>query len=131
MFCGFRSRVTFQGYLYVVDKGTTGETNTLFPGASAIPGDNRIEDGKTYAVPANGDGWFEVSGPAGFDILYFLVSTTPIAVQSTPAAEGQNAGTEGKTEPLPPGMLPRCDDEIFKARGECIDASAGVAPAGA
>jgi len=118
------------GYLYVVDKGTTGETNTLFPGANAIPGDNRIEDGKTYAVPANGDGWFEVSGPAGFDILYFLVSATPIALPSAPA-EGKNSGATEKTEPLPPGMLPRCDDAIFKARGDCIDASAGVAPLGA
>jgi hypothetical protein len=116
------------GYLYVVDRGTTGETNTLFPGANAIPGDNHIEDGKTYAVPANGDGWFEVTGPPGFDILYFLVSATPIALPSAPAAEGQNSGATEKTEPLPPGMLPRCDDAIFKARGECIDASAGVAP---
>jgi hypothetical protein len=24
--------------------------------------------------------------------------------------------------------LPRCDDAIFKARGECLDGSAGVAP---
>lgn len=113
------------GYLYVVDKGTTGETSSLFPRSDAIPGDNRIEDGKSYTVPANGEGWFEVSGPSGFDILYFLVSATPIALPQASAGEGQSSG---QTEPPPPGMLPRCDDAIFKARGDCIDASAGVAP---
>jgi Domain of unknown function (DUF4384) len=48
MFCGFQIKSHVSGYLYVVDKGTTGETNTLFPGANAIPGDNHIVDGKTY-----------------------------------------------------------------------------------
>lgn len=116
------------GYLYVVDKGTTGETATLFPRANAIPGDNRIDEGKSYAVPANGDGWFEVSGPAGFDTIYFLVSATPLALPTTPAASGETSGTREKTEPLPPGLLPRCDDSIFKARGDCVDVSAGVTP---
>lgn len=111
------------GYLYVVDKGTTGETDTLFPGAAAIAGDNRIEPEKSYLVPVSGDGWFEVGGPTGFDILYFLVSATPIELPA--AAGGPNPE---KNEPPPPGMLPRCDDAIFRARGDCIDASAGVAP---
>ena len=30
-----------------------------------------------------------------------------------------------KPGPLPPNLSPRCDDTIFKARGECIDSSAG------
>jgi len=115
------------GYLYVVDEGTSGKIDTLFPDANAIAGDNSIRDGKSYAVPANGDGWFEVGGPPGFDVLYFLVSATPISLPSAPATGGQNPGTAGHTEP-PPGMLPRCDEDIFKARGDCVDLSAGVAP---
>jgi hypothetical protein len=115
------------GYLYVVDEGTTGKIDTLFPDTNAIAGDNSIRDGKSYAVPANRDGWFEVSGPPGFDVLYFLVSATPISLPERPAAGGQNPGTTGHMEP-PPGMLPRCDEDIFKARGDCIDRSAGVAP---
>jgi hypothetical protein len=27
--------------------------------------------------------------------------------------------------PLPPGLKPRCDDSIFRARGDCVDTSAG------
>lgn len=113
------------GYLYVVDKGTTGGVDTLFPGSNALAGDNRIEPEKSYLVPVSGDGWFEVSGPTGFDILYFLVSATPIALPPAAAPGGEN---QEKPEALPPGLLPRCDDAIFKARGDCIDASAGVAP---
>jgi len=29
-------------------------------------------------------------------------------------------------EPLPSDMLPRCDDGIFRARGECLDDKAGA-----
>jgi hypothetical protein len=94
----------------------------LFPAGSSA-GSNRIEMGRSYLVPAEGDGWFEVSGPAGFDTLYFLVSATPIALPSGPAANQDNDKT-----PPPPNLLPRCDDAIFKARGECVDASAGAAP---
>jgi len=77
-------------------------------------------------VPATGDGWFEVSGPSGFDVIYILVSATPMAL---PAAAPQPASqTPATAAPLPHGLIPRCDDTIFKARGDCVDSSAGVAP---
>ena len=119
----FRLSSHLAGYLYVVDKGTTGSITTLFP-ASGKEANNRIEPNQSYLVPANGDGWFSVSGPPGFDVLYFLVSDTPINLPQSigPAAQPQ------PNEAPPPGMLPRCDDEIFKARGDCLDDSAGVAP---
>lgn len=118
----FRLTSQIDGYLYVVDKGSTGNTAVLFPAGGAGAG-NHIEKNRSYLVPAEGDGWFEVSGPAGFDVLYFLVSATPIALPSGPGANQENEST-----PPPPNLLPRCDDAIFKARGECVDASAGVAP---
>jgi len=123
----FRLTSQINGYLYVLDKGTTGNTAVLFP-ASGPAGSNRIEMGRGYLVPAEGDGWFEVSGPTGFDVLYFLVSAAPIGLPPGPAASSGNEPAPPKEEPPPPNLLPRCDDEIFKARGECVDASAGVAP---
>jgi len=117
------------GYLYVVDRETSGGTATLFPGASARQGDNRIEPGHTYPVPTDGDGWFEVEGPAGFDILYFLVSATPILLPPAAAPQPQSGVEKSKPEnTMVPGLLPRCDDAIFKSRGDCLDDSAGVAP---
>lgn len=124
-----RFRLTSQlaGYLYIVDKGTTGETATLFPASDTPDASNRIEPGQSMVVPANGDGWFEVSGPAGFDTIYILVSADPITIPHAPAAAPSQETPQSEAPP-PPNLLPRCDDAIFKARGECVDKSAGVAP---
>jgi hypothetical protein len=124
----FRLASQIDGYLYVVDKGTTGSTAVLFPGTSAASSTNHIETNHSYLVPADGDGWFEVSGPPGFDTLYFLVSASAIALPARPQAESQDSAHPQSTPPPPPGLLPRCDDAIFKARGECLDGSAGVTP---
>jgi hypothetical protein len=123
----FRLTSQINGYLYVVDRGTSGNSAVLFPAVGAVGG-NRIELSHSYLVPADGDGWFEVGGPTGFDVLYFLVSATPIALPSAPSAKPDNEPSPPSAEPLPPNLLPRCDDAIFKARGECLDVSAGVAP---
>jgi hypothetical protein len=124
----FRLSSRIDGYLYVVDKGTTGSTAVLFPGTSAATNTNHIEMNRSYLVPADGDGWFEVSGPAGFDTLYFLVSATAIALPVGSQPESPDSTHPQATPPPPPALLPRCDDAIFKARGECLDGSAGVAP---
>jgi hypothetical protein len=121
----FRLASRIDGYLYVVDKGTTGSTAMLFPGASGNT--NHIEINRSYLVPADGDGWFEVSGAAGFDTLYFLVSATAITLPAGSQPESPGSA-HPQSAPPPPGLLPRCDDAIFKARGECLDGSAGVAP---
>ncbi len=120
----FRLTSRIAGYLYVVDKGTTGETTTLFPVSTGTDTQNRIEPDQTMVVPAMGDGWFEVSGPSGSDTIYLLVSSTAILIPPAAVPETQ----ESPQSTLPPNLLPRCNDEIFKARGECIDSSAGAAP---
>ena len=120
----FRLSSHLAGYLYVVDKGTTGAIATLFPASGGAEGSNRVAPNQSYLVPANGEGWFSVSGPSGFDTLYFLVSDRPINLPRAAAP----AQTPESTEAPPPGMLPRCNDKIFKARGDCLDDSAGVAP---
>lgn len=114
-----RLKVTshYDGYLYVMDQGTSGKFATVFP-AMQTGSDNRVKIGKQYLVPAVEDGWFEVNGPAGFDVLYFLLSP---AVLTTPVLSNFTA-------PGPVSSLkPRCNDEIFRARGDCTDDSAGPA----
>jgi hypothetical protein len=115
-----RIRVTsdFDGYLYVMDQGTSGHFSTVFPSLAA-GSDNQVHRGQTYLIPSTEDGWFEVSGPAGFDVLYFLLSPETIV---SPTASSFVA-------PGPISSLkPRCNDAIFRARGECMDISAGPAP---
>ena len=120
----FKLHSDYNGYLYVSNQGTSGEFSTLFPSAET-GSDNRITPNGEYIVPA--DGWFKISGPAGFETVYFLLSPTPLA-QPTRAAQGSFA------MPGPASSLkPRCNDAIFRARGECLDKSAGpnAVPAGA
>jgi hypothetical protein len=114
-----RIRVTsdFDGYLYVMDQGTSGHFNTVFPSLAA-GSDNHVRRGQSYLVPSTDDGWFEVNGPAGFDVLYILLSPETIAA---PTAASFVA-------PGPISSLkPRCNDAAFRARGECVDISAGPA----
>ena len=96
-----RLRLTshYDGYLYVMDQGTSGKFMTVFP-ATQTGNDNRVRTAKQYLVPAVDDGWFEVNGPAGFDVLYFLLSP---ATLSSPSLSS------------------------FAARGDCTDDSAGPA----
>lgn len=107
----------YDGYLYVMNQGTSGRFATVFP-AAQTGSDNRVQMSKQYLVPAVEDGWFEVNGPAGFDVLYFLLSPSALAspMVSSFAAPGPVSS-----------LKPRCNDEIFRARGECMDDSAGPA----
>jgi hypothetical protein len=115
-----RVRVTshFDGYLYVMDQGTSGRFSTVFPSAAA-GNDNQVHQGQSYLIPSTTDGWFQISGPAGFDVLYILLSPEPIAPPS--AASFAAPGPVSS-------LKPRCNDAVFRARGDCIDPLAGAAP---
>jgi hypothetical protein len=115
-----RVRVTshFDGYLYVMDQGTSGRFSTVFLSAAA-GNDNQVHQGQSYLIPSTTDGWFQISGPAGFDVLYILLSPEPIAPPS--AASFAAPGPVSS-------LKPRCNDAVFRARGDCIDPLAGAAP---
>jgi hypothetical protein len=112
-----------EGYLYVIDQGSSGAFTTLFP-AQGTRADTFLHVDQDVFVPSVEDGWFEVGGPAGFDVVYFVVSPKPIDI----APSSGESGTPEAAAPLPDSMRPRCDDAIFRARGECVDSTAGPAP---
>jgi hypothetical protein len=122
----FRLTSEFDGYLYVVNLGSTGAYSPLFP-APGTKRDNRINKGVDSLVPSTEDGWFQIDGPAGFDVLYILVSSAPIDVSADTGAKG-NGGPSHSFELPGDSLKPRCNDAIFQARGECVDESAGPAP---
>ena len=117
----FRLTTNFSGFLYVMNHGTANTYELLFP-RTDTGSDNRIEAGKEYVVPAT-QGWFRIGGPAGQDLMYWLIS--PVAM---PHGYQQLPPPPPHDPNLPSSMHPRCDDQVFKARGECIDNSAGVRP---
>ena len=123
----FRLRPAFDGFLYVTDLGTSGKSSLLFP-REETGSDNRIDHTREYVVPATPDGWFQVSGPVGYETLYFVMSPVALAGAAVPNATPNPTPNPNQGIPQgtpPPGVHPRCNDEIFKARGECVDGNAG------
>lgn len=116
----FRFKANFPGYLYVMNQSTSGNYTQLFPREDTGQ-QNRIQTGKEYLVPAT-EGSFRVAGPAGHDILYWMVTPIEIGGGGHPAAVP--ALPEKVAVPVNQ-MTPRCDDTLFRARGECLDSTAG------
>lgn len=114
----FKYRTNFDGYLYVMNQSTSGKYEQLFP-RDETGQDNRLVAGKEYQVPT-GDTMFRIAGPAGHEIVYWLV--TPARLSGA-APRYQPPPSEKKA--TPPTLMPRCDDGILKARGDCVDSSAG------
>jgi hypothetical protein len=113
----FKFHTNFDGYLYVMDQSTSGKYEQLFP-RQDTGSDNRVAAEREYLVPAVSAA-FRVAGPAGHEIIYWLVMPAPLG------------GSVPTTTPMPSGarpapvLIPRCDDTILKARGDCVDSSAG------
>jgi hypothetical protein len=103
-----------------MNHGTSGTYELLFP-RSDTGADNHVEAGKDYVVPAS-QGWFKVAGPAGYDTVYMLVSPVAMTQESRPLPP------PAATPQIPSTLRPRCDDTVFRARGECVDSAAGVKP---
>jgi hypothetical protein len=116
----FRVSSTFAGYLYVVNHGTSGHYDLLFP-RSDTGSDNRIVAVRDFIVPGS-QGSFSVGGPPGHDVIYWLVSPVEFGHEYKPLPPPPAPGI------VPPSFRPRCDDALLKARGECVDTTAGIKP---
>lgn len=122
----FRVRSSSDGYLYVSNRAASGKYSELFPAKGA---DNRLEHGKDYRIPAASHSWFRIENPPGYETIFFTFTSSPLLHRN----EAEPATPYVK--PLPQAaaeLIPRCDDALFRARGECLDVNAGAsaAPAG-
>ncbi|HWF48872.1 MAG TPA: DUF4384 domain-containing protein [Bryobacteraceae bacterium] len=66
-----------EGYLYVVEKGSSGKWIPLYPGGTPQEDSNKLAAGKEYIVP--GKGAWEFKGDAGQERLFVLLSREPEA----------------------------------------------------
>jgi hypothetical protein len=64
------------GYLYVLQKGSSGHDSTLFPHPEINGGDNRVERGILYSVPATQ--WFTFNDVPGDEHLTLIASRAPL-----------------------------------------------------
>ncbi len=79
---GDKVRFTFEsstnGYLYVVQQGSSGKWTTLFPDPDINGGRNAIRRSEVYRVPPTSDGWFEVDHNPGTDHVFVFLSKEPV-----------------------------------------------------
>jgi hypothetical protein len=116
---GDRIRLLFEsnvdGYLYVMQKGSTGRDHLLFPNPQ-LGGDNRIVRGMQYPVPAKR--WFTFDKNPGEEHLTVVVSRTPLKSlpqQVTPQNEG-SVSVVSVVEELNQSVKPR-DLVMFQEKG--------------
>ena len=130
----FRLTTNFAGYLYVMNHGTSGDYSLLFP-REETGRDNEIEADREY-VGQSLSGPVEARG-AGH--------RGRVSNYRTGRARGRVLGCQYPVEwtqgggvtpyrplpplpepsPAPPRLEPRCDETILRARGDCVDSSAG------
>ncbi len=114
----FRFRTNFDGYLYVMNQSTSGKYEQLFP-REETGQENRVAANKEYQVPATSTA-FKIAGPPGFEMVYWLV--TPARLTDAPPDWAPRHRPPRRSRPT---LIPRCDDAVLRARGDCIDHAAG------
>ncbi len=71
----FRVESNGDGYLYIVQQGTSGTWSVLFPSPEIENGDNRVYKGRKYSVPS--EETFAFEGDPGTEKLFVVLSRQP------------------------------------------------------
>jgi hypothetical protein len=100
-----------------MNQSSSGKYEQLFPRAETGQ-ENRVTANQEYQVPATA-AVFKIDGPPGYETVYWLV--TPAKLTDAPAVPGAPP-----TAAKPLTLIPRCDDAVLKARGDCVDHDAGA-----
>jgi len=117
----FRFRTNYEGFFYVINSGTSGAQTLLFP-RQETGRQNSVSAKTEHLVPATGAA-FQIAGPPGQDIVYWVLS--PVALEGDSDSLLRSGGLPDAARHPPPRLIPRCDGTILKARGDCIDSTAG------
>ena len=121
----FRVLSSSDGFLYVSDRAASGKYSELFP-AKGSDTDNRLEHGREYRIPAASRSWFRIEKPPGYETVFFTFTYSPLPRRSEAAPTfPSTAPGEPLPQTRPAELIPRCDDALFRARGECLDVNAG------
>ena len=113
----FRLRSSEAGYLYILNETASGERMWIFPAAGSAT-ENRLEPGRDYTIPA-GDAAFRVADQPGYDSVYYIL--TSVRLPSMPSALPPPERAPSKSS-----LIPRCKETTLRARGLCMDSSAGT-----
>jgi hypothetical protein len=113
-----RVEVCSPGYLYIINRNSSGSWTPIFPSANTPAGGNRVEVGRAYNIPEEGS--LTVTSPAGEERMFMILSRQPVSDLSALENEmaGQPAGHDENTSPRVGTMLAenRPMDDAFVER---------------
>jgi uncharacterized protein DUF4384 len=66
-----------RGYLYIVQKGSSGAWNPLFPDPRIDGGNNQIDPEHRYEIPGGGGEAFRIEGQPGEEKIFILLTRAP------------------------------------------------------
>ncbi|HLJ47004.1 MAG TPA: DUF4384 domain-containing protein [Bryobacteraceae bacterium] len=89
--------VSDPGYLYIVNRGSSGTWTPLFPSADIPEASNKVQPGTKYQVPQGA--YFTVSDPPGEEKLFVILSRNPELDMGTLASD---MSQRDKTTPIQP-----------------------------
>jgi hypothetical protein len=72
----FHVKTNKEGYLYVVNLGSSGQSMVLFPHAGMVEQHPRVEARKEYTVPSQG--WIRFENQPGEERVQFILSQVPV-----------------------------------------------------
>ncbi len=153
---GDRIRVSLksnrEGYLYVINLGSTGRSTMLFPNASTPDGSNLINANQTYDIPPNT--FFRFDENPGEETLLVMLSPTPMdggmpgmrpqpqasasanmpppssmQQMQPPTAMQQQMQPPAQTAGYPPSQMPQYPNQPQSAAGMPQPSSDGLPPA--
>lgn len=127
----FNIQVSDTGYLYIVNRGSSGTWTPLYPLPGQPEASNAVAPGKTYYIPSR-DRNFIVSDPPGEEKLFIVLSRTPgldpqtLALEMSQRESGKAAQTPRDTpakstrQQSPPmvsqSIAPMTDDTVDQLR---------------
>jgi hypothetical protein len=110
----FQFRSSFDGYLYVLNRASSGQYMWLYPSQEAGT-DNRVQPNHSYVIPST-NGAFAIPDSPGFDVVYWVLSPTELRDLALPQPDTSAKST----------LIPRCRESELRARGGCLDDAAGA-----
>jgi hypothetical protein len=111
----FRVKTAVSGRLYGLAEGTSGQSQVIFP-LQSMDQRNVAAAGMEFVLPR--EGAFQVTGPAGEDVVYWVL---------TPGSPAGRIGSAPEHGSRLHTLVPRCDDAAFASGFQCSGARPGAA----
>jgi Domain of unknown function (DUF4384) len=110
-----------RGYLYIIQRGSSGAWNPLFPDPQIVGGNNLIEPERTYEIPGGPGEAFRIEGRSGEEKIFILLTRAPEndldkLIASLRRGESRDAESSSAA-PAPEGIDDRLVEQIHNQIG--------------